>query len=212
VAAYSYMALVPVIQPPIIRLLTTKEERSVRMPYSPRPIPKATKILFPVVMAIVVGVLVPRAAPLIGMFAFGNILRESLVVERLSQTAQNELMNIVTIILGITVGATMTAEVFLQWSTIKIFLLGIVAFMAATAGGVLLGKLMYRLSGKKINPIIGAAGVSAVPMAARVCQREAQREDPDNFILMHAMGPNVAGVIGTAVAAGVLLALVPEML
>jgi len=212
VAAYSYMALVPVIQPPIIRLLTTKEERSVRMPYSPRPIPKATKILFPVVMAIVVGVLVPRAAPLIGMFAFGNILRESLVVERLSQTAQNELMNIVTIILGITVGATMTAEVFLQWSTIKIFLLGIVAFMAATAGGVLLGKLRYRLSGKKINPIIGAAGVSAVPMAARVCQREAQREDPDNFILMHAMGPNVAGVIGTAVAAGVLLALVPEML
>ncbi len=212
VAAYSYMALVPVIQPPIIRLLTTKEERSVRMPYAPRPIPKATKVLFPVVMAIVVGVLVPRAAPLVGMFAFGNILREALVADRLSQTAQNELMNIVVIILGITVGATMTAEVFLQWSTIKIFLLGIFAFVCATAGGVLLGKLMYRISGKKINPIIGAAGVSAVPMAARVCQREAQREDPDNFVLMHAMGPNVAGVIGTAVAAGVLLTLVPEIM
>lgn len=212
VAAYSYMALVPVIQPPIIRLLTTKEERSVRMPYAPRPIPKAVKILFPIIMAIIVGVLVPRAAPLIGMFAFGNILRECLVAERLSQTAQNELMNIVTIILGITVGATMTAEVFLQWSTIKIFLLGIVGFVAATAAGVLFGKLMYRISGKKINPIIGAAGVSAVPMAARVCQREAQREDPDNFVLMHAMGPNVAGVIGTAVAAGVLLALVPEIM
>lgn len=212
VAAYSYMALVPVLQPPVIRLLTTKEERLVRMPYAPRRISKAAKVIFPVALAIIVGVLVPKAAPLIGMFAFGNILRECLVVERLSQTAQNELMNIVVILLGITVGATMTADVFLQWSTIKIFVLGVFAFMSATAGGVLLGKLMYRLSGKKINPIIGAAGVSAVPMAARVCQREAQREDPDNFLLMHAMGPNVAGVIGTAVVAGVLLALVPEFM
>jgi len=212
VAAYSYMALVPVIQPPIIRLLTTREERRVRMPYGPRPVPKAVKILFPIVVAIIVGILVPRAAPLIGMFAFGNLMRECLVVDRLSQTAQNELMNIVTIILGVTVGATMTAEVFLQWATIKIFLLGLFAFAFATAGGLLLGKAMYRISGKKINPIIGAAGVSAVPMAARVCQKEAQREDPDNFILMHAMGPNVAGVIGTATVAGVLLTMVPELL
>jgi oxaloacetate decarboxylase beta subunit len=212
VAAYSYMALVPVIQPPIIRLLTTREERRVRMPYAPRPVPKAVKILFPIVVAIIVGILVPRAAPLIGMFAFGNLMRECLVVDRLSQTAQNELMNIVTIILGVTVGATMTAEVFLQWATIKIFLLGLFAFTFATAGGLLLGKAMYHISGKKINPIIGAAGVSAVPMAARVCQKEAQREDPDNFILMHAMGPNVAGVIGTATVAGVLLTMVPEIL
>lgn len=212
VAAYSYMALVPVIQPPIIRLLTTKEERRVRMPYAPRRASKLAKILFPVIMAIVGGILVPRAAPLIGMFAFGNLLRECLVVERLSDTAQNALMNIVVIILGITVGSTMTADAFLRWETIKIFVLGCFAFMAATAGGVLLGKLMYRLSGKKINPVIGAAGVSAVPMSARVCQKEVQREDPDNFVLMHAMGPNVAGVIGTAVAAGVLLALVPELI
>ena len=212
VAAYSYMALVPVIQPPIIRLLTTREERLVRMPYAPRPVPKAVKILFPIVVAIIVGILVPRAAPLIGMFAFGNLMRECLVVDRLSQTAQNELMNIVTIILGVTVGATMTAEVFLQWATIKIFLLGLFAFACATAGGLLLGKAMYHISGKKINPIIGAAGVSAVPMAARVCQKEAQREDPDNFILMHAMGPNVAGVIGTAIVAGVLITMVPEIL
>lgn len=212
VAAYSYMALVPVIQPPIIRLLTSREERLVRMPYAPRSVPKAVKILFPIVVAIIVGILVPRAVPLIGMFAFGNLMRECLVVDRLSQTAQNELMNIVTIILGVTVGATMTAEVFLQWGTIKIFLLGLFAFTFATAGGLLLGKAMYRISGKKINPIIGAAGVSAVPMAARVCQKEAQREDPDNFILMHAMGPNVAGVIGTATVAGVLITMVPEIL
>ena len=212
VAAYSYMALVPVIQPPVIRLLTTREERLVRMPYATHPASKLVKILFPIIMAVVGGILVPRAAPLIGMFAFGNLLRECLVVERLSEAAQNELMNIVVIILGITVGATMTADVFLQWSTIKIFLLGCFAFIIATAGGVLLGKVMYYASGKKINPIIGAAGVSAVPMAARVCQKEAQREDPGNFILMHAMGPNVAGVIGTAIAAGVLVALVPELM
>jgi len=211
VAAYSYMALVPLIQPPIIRLLTTKEERMVRMPYSTKPVSKRTKIIFPIALAIVAGIIVPHAAPLIGMFAFGNILRESLVVERLSSTAQNELMNIVTIILGITVGSTMPADVFLRVKTIEIFLLGLVAFMFATAGGVLLGKLMYRLSGKKVNPMIGAAGVSAVPMSARVVQKEATRADPGNFVLMHAMGPNVAGVIGTATAAGVLIALVPSL-
>ncbi|MBN2098861.1 MAG: sodium ion-translocating decarboxylase subunit beta [Dehalococcoidia bacterium] len=212
VAAYSYMALVPVIQPPIIRLLTTREQRRIRMPYAPRRASRPAKILFPVIVAIVVGILVPKAAPLIGMFAFGNLMRECLVVERLSATAQNALMNSVVIILGITVGSTMTAEVFLQWGTLKIFALGCVAFMAATAGGLILGQVMYFVSRKKVNPVIGAAGVSAVPMSARVVQREVQREDPDNFILMHAMGPNVAGVIGTAVAAGVLLALVPGMM
>ncbi len=212
VAAYSYMALVPVIQPPIIRLMTTRKERLVRMPYAPRRASRVAKILFPVIMAVVGGILVPRAAPLIGMFAFGNLLRECLVVERLSDTAQNALMNIVVIILGITVGSTMTAEAFFDWDTILIFVLGCVAFMFATAGGLILGKIMYWASGGKINPVIGAAGVSAVPMSARVCQKEVQREDPSNFVLMHAMGPNVAGVIGTAVAAGVLLALVPGMM
>jgi sodium ion-translocating decarboxylase beta subunit len=212
VAAYSYMALVPVIQPPIIRLLTTKKERLVRMPYAPRRASRTAKVLFPIIVAVVGGILVPRAAPLIGMFAFGNLMRECLVVERLSDTAQNAMMNTVVIILGITVGSVMTAEVFLQWSTIKIFVIGCFAFMVATAGGVLLGKLMYWISKGKVNPVIGAAGVSAVPMSARVAQKEVQREDPSNFVLMHAMGPNVAGVIGTAVAAGVLLALVPGMM
>ena len=212
VAAYSYMALVPVIQPPIIRLLTTKEERRVRMPYTFRPVSRRTKIIFPIALAVVAGIIVPKAAPLLGMLAFGNLLRESGVVERLSSTAQNELMNIVTILLGLTVGSTMPAAVFLQWGTIQIFLLGLGAFCFSTAGGVLLGKLMYRLSGKRINPIIGAAGVSAVPMAARVAQSEASREDPENFLLMHAMGPNVAGVIGTATVAGVLIALVPGLI
>ena len=212
VAAYSYMALVPVIQPPVIRLLTTRKERLVRMPYAPRRASRTAKILFPIIVAVVGGILVPRAAPLIGMFAFGNLLRECLVVERLSDTAQNALMNTVVIILGITVGSTMTAEAFFQIKTIEIFVLGCFAFIVATAGGVLLGKLMYWISGGKVNPVIGAAGVSAVPMAARVCQKEVQREDPSNFVLMHAMGPNVAGVIGTAVAAGVLLALVPGMM
>lgn len=212
VAAYSYMALVPVIQPPIIRLLTTKEERRVRMPYTFRPVSRRTKIIFPIALAVVAGIIVPKAAPLLGMLAFGNLLRESGVVERLSSTAQNELMNIVTILLGLTVGSTMPAAVFLQWGTIQIFLLGLVAFCFSTAGGLLLGKLMYRLSGKRINPIIGAAGVSAVPMAARVAQSEASREDPENFLLMHAMGPNVAGVIGTATVAGVLIALVPGLI
>ena len=212
VAAYSYMALVPVIQPPIIRLLTTRKERLTRMPYAPKKASRTAKILFPIIVAIVGGILVPRAAPLIGMFAFGNLLRECLVVERLSETAQNALMNSVVIILGITVGSTMTAAAFFQRETIYIFILGCIAFAFATAGGVLLGKVMYWVSGHRVNPVIGAAGVSAVPMSARVCQREVQKEDPSNFVLMHAMGPNVAGVIGTAVAAGVLLALVPGMM
>ena len=171
VAAYSYMALVPVIQPPIIRLLTTRKERLVRMPYAPRRASKTAKILFPIIVAVVGGILVPRAAPLIGMFAFGNLLRECLVVERLSDTAQNALMNTVVIILGITVGSTMTAKAFFQIKTIEIFVLGCVAFIFATAGGVLLGKLMYWISKGKVNPVIGAAGVSAVPMSARVCQK-----------------------------------------
>lgn len=212
VAAYSYMALVPIIQPPIIRLLTTKRERLVKMAYAARPVSRTAKILFPIVMVLLIGIAVPRAAPLIGMFCFGNLLRECGVVERLAGTAQNELMNIVTLLLGITVGSTMPAHIFLQVDTIKIFLLGLFAFGISTAGGVLLGKVLYWLSGRKINPVIGAAGVSAVPMSARVCQREVAREDPSNFVLMHAMGPNVAGVIGTAVAAGVLIALVPKFL
>jgi len=211
VAAYSYMALVPIIQPPIIRLLTTKKERQIRMPYAFKPVSRRTKILFPIVTTIAVGVLVPKASPLIGIMMFGNLLRESGVVPRLSNTAQNEMMNIVVILLGLAVGATMPGSVFLQWETIAIFLLGLVAFMTATIAGLLLGKVMNLFSGGKINPMIGAAGVSAVPMAARVVQQMAQEEDPENFLLMHAMGPNVAGVIGTATVAGVLLAVVPRL-
>ncbi|ASI98251.1 sodium ion-translocating decarboxylase subunit beta [Thermococcus celer] len=204
VAAYSYMSLVPLIQPPVIRALTSREERRIRMEQL-RPVSKREKILFPIVSMIVIALLVPTAAPLVGMLMIGNLFRESGVVERLSQAAQNELMNIVTIFLGLGVGSTMRADSFLTTQTLEILGLGIVAFASATAGGVLLGKLMMKLSGGKINPMIGAAGVSAVPMSARVVQRMASEEDPGNFILMHAMGPNVAGVIGTAVAAGVLL-------
>ncbi|ASJ08549.1 glutaconyl-CoA decarboxylase subunit beta [Thermococcus siculi] len=205
VAAYSYMSLVPLIQPPIIRALTSKEERKIRMEQL-RPVSKREKIIFPIVSMIVIGLLVPSAAPLVGMLMIGNLFRESGVVERLSKAAQEELMNIVTIFLGLGVGSTMRAESFLTQETLMILGLGVVAFASATAGGVLFGKLMKHLSGGKINPMIGAAGVSAVPMSARVVQRMASEEDPGNFILMHAMGPNVAGVIGTAVAAGVFLA------
>ncbi len=208
VAAYSYMALVPIIQPPVIRLLTTKEERLIKMPYTLRPVSKRTMIIFPIATAIAAGFLIPRAAPIIGIMMFGNLLKECGVVERLSKTAQNELMNIVIILLGLSVGSTMTAKTFLQPETIAIFALGLFAFAVATAGGVLLGKLMCVLSGWKINPMIGAAGVSAVPMSARVVQNMAAKEDPSNFLIMHAMGPNVAGVIGTATAAGVFLALI----
>ncbi len=206
VAAYSYMALVPIIQPPIMRALTTKKERSVVMTQL-RPVSKTEKILFPIFVTVICVLLLPSAAPLIGMLMLGNLFRESGVVERISKTAQNELMNIVTIMLGVTVGATANAETFLHPRTLLIIVLGLLAFCFGTAGGVLLGKLMYVLTKGKVNPLIGSAGVSAVPMAARVAQKEGQRENPGNFLLMHAMGPNVAGVIGSAVAAGILLSL-----
>ena len=206
VAAYSYMALVPVIQPPVMRALTTKEERKIRMKQL-RPVTKTEKILFPIIVTIFVAFLVPSAAPLIGCLMLGNLMRETGVVDRLSNTVQNELMNIVTIFLGISVGATATAENFLNVQTLEILALGVIAFGFGTAGGVLLAKLMNLFSKDKINPLIGSAGVSAVPMAARVSQVVGQKDDPGNFLLMHAMGPNVAGVIGSAVAAGVLLAL-----
>ena len=206
VAAYSYMALVPIIQPPIMRALTTEKERQVVMTEL-RVVSKTEKILFPIMVTLICVLLLPSAAPLIGMLMLGNLMRESGVVERISKTAQNELMNIVTIFLGITVGATANAENFLRPTTLLIIALGLIAFSVGTAGGVLLGKLMYVITGGKVNPLIGSAGVSAVPMAARVAQKEGQKANPSNFLLMHAMGPNVAGVIGSAVAAGVLLTL-----
>ncbi len=206
VAAYSYMALVPVIQPPIMRALTTKKERAIVMEQL-RPVSKQEKIIFPIVVTVIVSLLLPDAASLVGMLMLGNLMRETGVVERLSKTAQNELCNIVTIFLGLTVGATTQGDTFLTWSTIKIVILGVIAFGGGTAGGVLLAKLMNKLSGGKINPLIGSAGVSAVPMAARVSQVVGQKENPGNFLLMHAMGPNVAGVIGSAVAAGVFISL-----
>ena len=206
VAAYSYMALVPVIQPPIMRLLTTKEERKIVMKEL-RPVSKKEKILFPFVVTIFVALLVPSAAPLVGCLMLGNLFRESGRTERLSKTVQNELCNIVTIFLGVSVGATATANTFLSWSTAGIILLGIVAFSFGTGGGLLLAKFMNLFLKEKINPLIGSAGVSAVPMAARVSQVEGQKANPGNFLLMHAMGPNVAGVIGSAIAAGVLMAL-----
>lgn len=206
VAAYSYMALVPVIQPPIMKALTSKEERSIVMEQL-RPVSKLEKILFPIIITVLISLLLPDAAPLIGMLMLGNLMRESGVVSRLSNTAQNELMNIITIFLGITVGATATGQVFLSIQTIKIIVMGLVAFCIGTAGGVLFGKLMCKVTHGKVNPLIGSAGVSAVPMAARVSQKVGQEANPGNFLLMHAMGPNVAGVIGSAVAAGVLLSI-----
>ena len=212
VAAYSYMALVPIIQPPIIKMLTTKSERQIKMEYSSKEVSKRAKILFPIICTLVISILVPKASPLVGVMMFGNLLKESGVVPRLSNTAQNELMNIVIIILGLAVGGTMPGSVFLQWQTIGIFILGLVAFAAATIAGILIAKIMNLFFKNKINPMIGAAGVSAVPMAARVVQEMAEKERPGNFILMHAMGPNVAGVIGTATVAGVLLSVVPKLL
>ncbi len=206
VAAYSYMALVPLIQPPIMRAFTTEEERKVVMTQL-RPVSRTEKLLFPIIVTILISFIVPPAAPLLGMLMLGNLMKESGVVDRLVKTASNELMNIVTIFLGISVGATAKAEYFLTGDTIKIIVLGLVAFCVGTASGVLFGKLMYKLSGGKINPLIGSAGVSAVPMAARVSQKVGAEENPANFLLMHAMGPNVAGVIGSAVAAGVLLSI-----
>jgi sodium ion-translocating decarboxylase beta subunit len=204
IAAYSYMALVPIIQPPIMRALTKKSDRQIVMEQL-RPVSKTEKVLFPIIVTVVVGFMLPSAAALIGMLMLGNLIRESGVVDRLSKTTQNELINIVTIFLGVTVGATAKASSFLTWQTIGIIVLGLIAFSGGTAGGVLLGNLMCWLSGRKVNPLIGSAGVSAVPMAARVVQVVAQEERPGNFLLMHAMGPNVAGVIGSAIVAGVLL-------
>lgn len=206
VAAYSYMALVPIIQPPIMKALTTKKERTIVMKQL-RPVSKLEKIIFPVLVVIVVAIFLPDAAPLVGMLMLGNLFRESGVVDRLFKTAQNELMNIITIFLGVTVGATATGSVFLKLDTLKIIALGLIAFCIGTAAGVLFGKLMCVATKGKVNPLIGSAGVSAVPMAARVSQKVGQAEDPTNFLLMHAMGPNVAGVIGSAVAAGVLLSI-----
>jgi len=206
IAAYSYMALIPLIQPPIMRALTTEKERQTVMSQL-RPVTKTEKIVFPIIVTIVAVLLLPSVAPLIGMLMLGNLFRESGVVDRISQTAQNELINIVTIFLGVTVGATANADRFLQWGTIKIIALGLFAFTFSTIGGMLFGKLMYVVTGGKVNPLIGSAGVSAVPMAARVSQTEGQRANPKNYLLMHAMGPNVAGVIGSAVAAGFLLAM-----
>ncbi len=206
IAAYSYMALVPVIQPPIIRLLTTKKERLIKMEQL-RSVSKTEKILFPILVTVVCVLLIPSCAPLIGMLMLGNLIKESGVVPNLVNAAGNFILYIVTILLGICVGATATADIFLTLDTLKIVLLGVIAFSFATASGVLFGKVMCKATRGKINPMIGAAGVSAVPMAARVVQKEGQREDPSNFLLMHAMGPNVAGVIGSAVAAGILLTL-----
>ncbi len=206
VAAYSYMALIPIIQPPIMKALTTKKERSVKMQQL-RPVSRLERLIFPIVVTIVVALIVPDAVPLVGCLMLGNLIKESGVTERLSKTVQNELINIVTIFLGVTVGATASADTFLQKETLFIIVLGLVAFCLSTAGGILFGKLMYLLTGGKVNPLIGSAGVSAVPMAARVAQSVGRETDPTNFLLMHAMGPNVAGVIGSAVAAGVFLAL-----
>ncbi|MBR6695607.1 MAG: sodium ion-translocating decarboxylase subunit beta [Oscillospiraceae bacterium] len=209
VAAYSYMALVPVIQPPIMKALTTKKERQVVMS-NLRPISKTEKVIFPVAVTLVVSLLVPAAAPLVGMLMFGNLLKESGVCSRLVDTASNAMMNIVTIMLGISVGATTSADTVVNWSTLKVILLGLAAFSIGTACGVLFGKIMYLVTGGKVNPLIGSAGVSAVPMAARISQKVGAEANPTNFLLMHAMGPNVAGVIGSAVAAGVLMAIIPH--
>ncbi|WP_319023193.1 sodium ion-translocating decarboxylase subunit beta [Tepidibacter hydrothermalis] len=206
VAAYSYMALVPIIQPPIMRALTSEEERNIVMDQL-RPVSKKEKIIFPIMVTIIVSLILPSAATLIGMLMLGNLFKECGVTDRLSKTASNELMNIVTIFLGISVGATATGEAFLTWQTFKIFALGVIAFSIGTASGVILAKIMNKFSKNPINPLIGSAGVSAVPMAARVSNKVGQQENPGNFLLMHAMGPNVAGVIGSAVAAGVLLSL-----
>ncbi len=209
VAAYSYMSLVPMIQPPVIKLFTSKADRAIKMDQL-RPVSKLERILFPIISTVACGLILPASVPLVGMLMFGNLLKESGCTERLSQAAQNEVLNATTIFLGISVGSTMNAEDFLTIATIKIILLGLVAFATSTAGGLLLGQVFKIMSGGKINPTIGAAGVSAVPMAARVVQKVVQKENPSSFLLMHAMGPNVAGVIGTAVAAGTMLTLLTK--
>lgn len=207
VTAYSYMSLVPIIQPPVMRLLTTDKERAVRMPYTEKPVSKTVKVLFPILVTIVISLLSPKASPLIATLMFGNLMRESGVVERLSRSAQNEIANVTTIFLGLTVGSTMSGDSFLQSSTLLILGMGLLAFVLDTVGGVLVGKLMYILSGKKFNPLIGAAGISAFPMSARIVQKVGQEYDLENFLLMHAMGANTAGQLGSVVAGGVVLML-----
>ncbi|MBZ0310830.1 MAG: sodium ion-translocating decarboxylase subunit beta, partial [Anaerolineae bacterium] len=212
VAAYSYMSLIPIIQPPLMRLLTTREERSIRMVYAPRPISPRTLIMFPVIVTLIVGILVPDATALISMLMLGNLLRESGVVERLNKSAQNEIINIATLFLGITIGSTMSASSFLNLQTLAILLLGLFAFVLDTVAGLIFGKLLCVLSGRTINPLLGAAGISAFPMAGRLVARIALEEDFDNMILMHAMGANTAGQLGSVMAGGILLALVSGIL
>jgi oxaloacetate decarboxylase beta subunit len=212
VAAYSYMSLVPIIQPPLMKLLTTRAERRIRMEYAPRPVSRRARILFPILVTLAVGLLVPDATPLISMLMLGNLLRESGVVERLNKSAQNEIANIATLFLGITIGSTMSASSFLNWATIQILILGLIAFILDTVAGLLFGKLMSFLSKGAINPLIGAAGISAFPMAGRLVAKIAQDEDFENFLLMHAMGANTAGQLGSVMAGGVLLALVSGLL
>ncbi|MFP3896589.1 MAG: sodium ion-translocating decarboxylase subunit beta [Anaerolineales bacterium] len=207
VAAYSYMSLVPIIQPPVMRLLTTRRERMIKMPYSSRPVSKTTRILFPIVVTLACGIIAPESIALIGMLMFGNLVREAAVVERINQAAQNEITNIVTTFLGITIGSTMVAKKFLKWDTILILAMGLVAFVLDTAAGVLFGKLVSFLSGYKINPLLGGCGISAFPMSARVVQKVGQEEDYSNFLLMHAMGSNTSGQIASVMAGGVVLAL-----
>ncbi|HPP87978.1 MAG TPA: sodium ion-translocating decarboxylase subunit beta, partial [bacterium] len=207
IATYSYMTLMPIIQPPIMKLLTTKKERMIVMTQT-REVSRLSKILFPIIVLLFSSLFVPESAPLIGMLTLGNLLKESGVVDRLSKTAQNEIINIITIFIGLSVGSSMTADKFLKLDSLYILLLGLIAFSGGTAFGIIVGKIMSKLTGGKINPLIGAAGVSAVPMAARVVQKVGQQENPANFLLMHAMGPNVAGVIGSALVAGILLAIV----
>ena len=212
VAAYSYMSLIPIIQPPLMKLLTTKKERMIRMEYTPKPISQRTLAFFPIILTLVVGLLVPEATPLIAMLMLGNLLKVSGVVDRLSKSAQNEIINIATLFLGLTIGATMSADSFLNLATIKILGLGLIAFVLDTVAGLLFGKLMTVLSGYKINPLIGASGISAFPMAGRLAAKVANDEDPDNFILMHAMGANTAGQLGSVIAGGILLAIVSKLI
>ena len=212
VAAYSYMSLIPIIQPPLMRLMTTKKERMIRMDYAPRPISQRTLVIFPVMITLAVGLLVPEATPLISMLMLGNLLKVSGVVDRLNKAAQNEIINIATLFLGLAIGATMSASAFLNVDTIKIMLLGLLAFALDTVAGLLFGKLMSFISRGKINPLIGASGISAFPMAGRLAAKMASEEDPDNFILMHAMGANTAGQLGSVMAGGILLAIVSKMI
>lgn len=212
VAAYSYMSLIPIIQPPVMRLLTTRAERRIRMAYAPRPVSRRALVLFPVCVTLVVGLLIPDAAPLISMLMLGNLLRESRVVERLNRAAQNEIINIATLFLGLAVGSTMVADRFLNLQTVQVLALGLLAFVLDTAAGLLFGKLLSRLSGGRINPLIGAAGISAFPMAGRLAAQIAHEDDPDNFILMHAMGANTAGQLGSVMAGGILLALATTLM